>query len=88
MVSNQVAPIAASTRGSNAWQTFQATPDIARAILGTARQRTREGVILEEVDRWRSLEPDNPSRGSAICCLILMGAAAAAKERKQAGGKT
>jgi hypothetical protein len=44
MVSNQVAPIAASTRGSNAWRTFQATPDIARAILGTARQRTREGI--------------------------------------------
>src|SRR5262249_45088879 len=44
MVSNQVAPIAASTRGNNAWRTFQATPDIARAILGTARRRTREGV--------------------------------------------
>jgi hypothetical protein len=44
--------------------------------------------VLEEVDRWRSLEPDNPSRGSAICCLILMGAAAAAQERKQGGSNT
>jgi hypothetical protein len=42
MVSNQVAPIAASTRGSNAWRPFQVTPDIAHAIPGTARRRTHE----------------------------------------------
>jgi hypothetical protein len=39
--------------------------------------------VQDEIDGWRRLEADNPSRSSAIHCLILMGIRLAQDERKK-----
>jgi hypothetical protein len=41
----------------------------------------------QEIDEWRSGEPDHPSRSDGIRILIAMGLSAAYAERKQAERK-
>ena len=41
----------------------------------------------QDIDKWRSGEPDHLSRSDAIRCLIGMGLSAAYEEREQAGRK-
>jgi Arc/MetJ-type ribon-helix-helix transcriptional regulator len=41
----------------------------------------------QEIDEWRSGEPDHPSRSDAIRILLAMGLSAAYAERKQAERK-
>jgi hypothetical protein len=41
----------------------------------------------QEIDEWRSGEPDHPSRSDAIRILIAFGLSAAYAERKQAERK-
>jgi hypothetical protein len=43
--------------------------------------------VQDEIDDWRRLEPDNPSRSSAIHCLILMGIRLSQDERKREATK-
>jgi hypothetical protein len=40
--------------------------------------------VREDIDYWRSLQPDNPSRWDAIRCLLFEALWAAEQERKQA----
>jgi hypothetical protein len=39
--------------------------------------------VQEEIDHWRSLEPNNPSRSKAIRHLIVFGLAAAGEEVRE-----
>src|SRR5436190_2204039 len=39
--------------------------------------------VQEEIDHWRSLEPNNPSRSKAIRHLIIFGLAAAGEEVRE-----